>query len=70
MYRDKRGWTYMVGCRFNNAGEKVYIPTFLNKGNYLYHFKKIRSCHEWPTKEQAEKEMKEYAEARGMKAVI
>lgn len=70
VYKDKRGWTYIVQCRLPDVGDRYYVPTLLKKGSFLFQFREIKGCHEWPTKEEAEKELKEYAEAHDMKAVL
>lgn len=70
VYRDKRGWTYMVQCRRAGNGERYYTSAYLKKGDLLFHLKRVNGSHAWKTKEEAEKELKKYAEAHDMKAVF
>lgn len=69
MYKDDRGWLYVVKERKVN-GKCSFSICCHKKNDAMYGFRKVKGMNTWNTQEEAEKELKEYAESRKMKSVF
>ena len=70
LYRDDRGGIYMTKKRISKEGEVTFAISCHKKDDRTFRFRKVKGLKEYDTRDEAEKELKAYAEKRKMKPVF